>query len=51
VERRYIDYGVATDERICDGYYYALAFRHMNHYLTNPEVLTQVPAEINEDID
>ncbi|MDR2606373.1 MAG: hypothetical protein LBC38_03725 [Oscillospiraceae bacterium] len=50
-ERRYIDYGVATDERICDGYYYALSFRHLNHYLHKPEILLTPPKEVKEDID
>jgi len=50
-ERRYIDYGVATDERICDGYYYALSFRHLNHYLHKPEILLNPPKEVKEDID
>jgi hypothetical protein len=50
VERRYIDYAVVCDERICDGYYYAQAFRHINHYLHNPELLEKAPPEINADI-
>jgi hypothetical protein len=50
VERRYIDYAVVCDERICDGYYYAQAFRHINHYLHNPELLEKAPPEVNSDI-
>jgi hypothetical protein len=51
VERRYIDYAVVCDERICDGYYYAQAFRHINHYLHNPELLDKAPTEINSDVE
>jgi hypothetical protein len=50
VERRYIDYAVVCDERICDGYYYAQAFRHINHYLHNPELLDKAPEVINSDV-
>ena len=51
VERRYIDYNVVTDERICDGYYYASALKYIKHLLKNPSVLSERPAEIIEDID
>ncbi|MDR2530889.1 MAG: hypothetical protein LBC65_05060 [Oscillospiraceae bacterium] len=49
--RRYVDYGVVVDERICDGFYYATAFKHLNHYLHNPEVLREPPEIVNKDID
>jgi hypothetical protein len=51
IERRYVDYGCVTDERICDGYYYALSFRHLNHYLHNPELLLVKPEKVVEDIE
>ncbi|MDR0818718.1 MAG: hypothetical protein LBN43_03995 [Oscillospiraceae bacterium] len=50
-ERRYIDYGAVCDERICDGYYYAISFRHLNHYLHHPEILERPPKTVNSDID
>ncbi len=50
-KRRYIDIKVVTDERICDGYYYASAFKLMRRFVENPEVLETPPAEIIEDID
>ena len=50
-KRKYIDIKVVTDERICDGYYYASAFKLMRRYVENPEVLEQPPEEIFEDID
>lgn len=51
VERRYIDYNVVTDERICDGFYYASALKYIKQLLKNPAVLSERPAEIIEDID
>lgn len=51
VEKKYIDYTVATDERICDGYYYAVAFKHFNYTLRNPEMLEAPPEYVVEDID
>ena len=50
-KRRYIDIKVVTDERICDGYYYASAFKMMRRFVENPEVLEAPPEEIFEDID
>lgn len=48
---RYIDYKLSTDERICDGYYFASALKYFKHLLKNPEVLSERPAEIVEDVD
>jgi len=48
--RRYIDYKIVTDERICDGHYYATAFKHMKHYLRNPHLLDE-PVTPVEDVD
>ena len=47
----FIDYKVSTDERICDGYYYAKAFKLMMSYLKNPEKLEVPPEKIVEDVD
>lgn len=49
-DRRYIDYKVVTDERICDGHYYATAFKHMKHYLRNPHLLDE-PVAVVQDVD
>lgn len=51
VEKKYIDYTVSTDERICDGYYYAIAFKYFNYTLRNPEVLEAPPEYVVEDVD
>lgn len=50
VERKYIDYTVVTDERICDGQYYAASLKYIKHYLKNPHLLEQPPEEVLEDI-
>ena len=49
--KRYIDLKAVTDERICDGYYFASAFKLMKRYVENPELLTTPPEEVIEDID
>lgn len=49
-KHKYIDFCVVTDERICDGHYYASAFKMMKSILLNPEVLDEPPAQIKEDI-
>ena len=51
VRKRYIDLKAVTDERICDGYYFASAFKLMKRYVENPELLTTPPEEVVEDID
>ena len=42
---------VVTDERICDGYYYASAFKRMKKYLNHPEFLDKLLDTAAEDID
>ena len=39
--------GIVMDERICSGSYFALAFRKMKKYLSNPELLEQPPQVLN----
>ena len=50
-ERKMLDFKVVTDERICDGYYYAAFLRTMKSYLKNPDKLDFAPAKIIPDID
>ena len=50
-KKRMIDLKVVTDERICDGYLYASAFKTIRNYLEHPRVLEQAPDVIREDID
>lgn len=49
-KRRYIDLKMVTDERICDGFYYASAFKLFRKYVENPELLELPPEEVFEDI-
>ena len=51
VARRWVDLRVVTDERTCDGFYYASAFKIMQRYLSHPELLDSPPAEVKEDVD
>ena len=46
----YVDIAVVTDERICDGFYFASAFRKLSYYFKHPEVLEKAPEEVIEDI-
>ncbi|MBQ9070239.1 MAG: hypothetical protein IJY23_02700 [Clostridia bacterium] len=47
----FITIKVVTDERICDGYYYASAFKRLKRYMLHPEILDKSPEKIIEDID
>lgn len=49
--KKYIELKAVTDERICDGYYYASAFKLFKRYVENPEILNTPPEEIQSDID
>lgn len=49
--KKIMNYTLVMDERICDGYYYASAFRLFNGLLRNPWQLDEAPAEVVEDID
>lgn len=42
---------IVTDERICDGYYYASAFKRLKRYVLHPEMLEETLTEVQEDID
>lgn len=49
-QKKYIDYSVVTDDRICDGYYYASSIKLMKRYLNHPERLNKRPETIVEDV-
>lgn len=49
-KRRVIDFTIVCDERICDGHYYASAFKKLKRVLANPEQLLTPPEEVIEDI-
>ena len=47
---RLIDFTIVCDERICDGHYYASAFKKLKKVLENPEQLLVAPESVTEDI-
>jgi len=51
VERKYIGFKVVNDERICDGHYYASAFKILSALLRDPEPLERPPETVVEDVD
>lgn len=51
VKKKYIDYCVTCDERICDGHYYASGLKYFKEVLKNPEVLDLPPQTVVEDMD
>ncbi len=50
-KRKYVSMKIVTDERICDGFYYASAFKRLKKILQHPEVLDETLTEVTEDID
>ncbi len=49
-QKKYIDFSIVTDERICDGFYFASAFKLMKRYLNHPEKLDEKHETIVEDV-
>ncbi len=49
-KHRFIDFTIVCDERICDGHYYASAFKKIKKLIENPELLLVPPEKIVEDI-
>lgn len=50
-QRRMMDIKIVTDERICDGFYFASAFKMLRRLVEHPEALKKRPDKIVEDID
>ncbi len=50
VDRKYVDYAFTLDERICDGFYYATAFKYFRRFLQHPKLLETPPEEIQHDV-
>lgn len=50
-KRKVVDLKAVTDERICDGFYYAAAFKIVKRMIENPELLETPPETVVEDID
>ena len=47
--QKYLTLKVNTDERICDGYYYASSMRMIHKYLVKPEILLAPPETVIAD--
>ena len=47
----FVTFKVVTDERICDGYYYASAFKKIKRYILHPEMLENILDSVTEDVD
>jgi len=50
-EKKMVDLTFVTDERICDGHYFASALKYFRQLCKNPAVLDIPPETIVEDID
>lgn len=51
MQRKYIDYNIVCDERICDGFYLASSFKLFKTYFRNPHVLDEAPETVVHDVD
>lgn len=50
-KRIIVDVKIVTDERICDGYYYASAFKLFKKYVEDPTRLEVPPETVIEDVE
>lgn len=50
-KKKFVDLKVVTDERICDGYYYASCFKLLKKYVENPVLLETPPEEVFYDCE
>ena len=49
VYEKCMPFGIVMDERICSGYHFAIAFRRMQQYLSDPELLEKPCKNIRVD--
>ena len=49
--KRVIDMKVVTDERTCDGFQYATAFKLWKRLIEHPDALLTPPEKVEEDVD
>lgn len=49
-QQKYVDVSFVTDERICDGYYFASSLRMLKSILRNPWVLDTPPEQVICDV-
>lgn len=50
-EKRYCEFTVTVDDRICDGYTYAQAFKTVKKFVSNPYLLDTPPETVTYDIE
>ena len=50
VERKYVDYRVSMDERICDGAYLVNSMKYMKYFLSHPQELEEPPKQVKFDV-
>ena len=50
-KHHFVTFKVVTDERICDGYYYASVFKRLKKIFQNPEILDETLESVVEDVD
>ena len=48
--KTYMDVTFVTDERICDGYYFASSWKYMKNILRDPWQLDNPPERVVDDI-
>ncbi len=51
IKKKYVSFKVTADERIADGYYFAVALKTFKRLMQNPAKLEQAPEKIVEDWD
>ena len=51
IKKRLIDLKAVTDERVCDGYYFASAFKLFKKLVERPGSLNEPLKELKEDVD
>ena len=51
VAKKFVDFTVNCDERICDGFYFATGLKYMRKFLAHPERLDEPPEQVLSDID
>lgn len=51
LRKKYIDFTVNTDERICDGYYYASSFKYFKRCVADPYRLDEPPESVVWDVE
>ena len=49
-DRKFISLKIVNDERICDGHYYASAFKYMRSLMKDPAQLERPPETFMEDV-